>query len=93
MMFWILWAIDTAIAMVAVYFFVVGLGDGSVSSFNIGLWLLILLGLASVAGGSPWLKSVDRRGGATLLLLVLAVPGIVYGLFILRLLLAPPRWN
>ena len=34
----ILLAIDVAAALVAVYFFVVGIGDGSVSSFNIAIW-------------------------------------------------------
>jgi hypothetical protein len=93
MRFWILWVIDTAIALVALYFFFVGLADGSVSNFNIGLWLLILSGLASIVGGSLWLKSAGHPGLATVLLLILAVPGFLYGLFLLIVLLAPPRWN
>ncbi len=34
-LFWILWGIDAIVALIAVYFFIVGLSDGSVSSFNI----------------------------------------------------------
>ena len=93
MKFWILWAIDAIIAMVGLYFFLVGLADGSVSSFNIGLWLLILLVLTIVAGGSLWLKSAGRPGLAILLLLVLAVPGLLFGLFMVTLLVTAPRWN
>lgn len=93
MKFWIPWAIDAVIAIVALCFFLVGLGDGSVSSFNIGLWLLILLGLACVVGGSLRLKSLDRRGLATVLVLILAVPGVLCGLFFLVLLITAPRWN
>ena len=35
-------AIDAAAALVALYFFFIGLGDGSVSSFNIAIWLALL---------------------------------------------------
>jgi hypothetical protein len=91
--FWIPWAIDVVIAIVVLYFFLVGLADGSVSSFNIGLWLLILTGLGSIMGGSLWLKSAGHLGFAKVLLLILAVPGVLFGLFLLALVIAAPRWN
>lgn len=93
MRFWIPWAIDAVIALIALYFFFIGLADGSVSSFNIGLWLLILLGLAIVVGGGLWLRSAGRSGLAMVLLLILAVPGVLVGLFFAVLLIAAPRWN
>ena len=49
MKFWIAWAIDAVVAAIAVCFFLVGLADGSVSSFNIALWACILLVLAVFA--------------------------------------------
>ncbi len=42
-LFWILWGIDFIVALIAVYFFIVGLGDGSVTSFN-GALLAFLKG-------------------------------------------------
>lgn len=93
MRFWIPWAIDAVIALIALYFFFIGLADGSVSSFNIGLWLLVLLGLAIVVGGGLWLRSAGRSGLAMVLLLILAVPGVLVGLFFVVLLIAAPRWN
>ena len=51
-MFWLPWAVDAVIAAVAVFFFFVGLADGSVSSFNIVLWMVLLLAVAVVVGGS-----------------------------------------
>lgn len=39
-----------ATAATALAFFVIGIGDGSVSSFNMGLWLLLL----SVLGCVLW---------------------------------------
>jgi hypothetical protein len=93
MKFWTLWAIDAVIAMIGVYYFVVGLADGSVSSFNIGLWLQLLLVLVVVLGGGLWLKSAGRPGLATILVLLLALPGILYALFVVVLLITVPRWN
>lgn len=87
--FWIPWCIDVIVTLIFVYFFFVGLGDGSVSSFNIVLWLVILVGLAIVLGGSLALRSAARNGLATLLVTVLAVPSVLIGLLFLALLFAP----
>jgi vacuolar-type H+-ATPase subunit I/STV1 len=91
--FWFPCAVDVVIAIIVLYFFLVGLADGSVSSFNIGLWLLILLGLGSILGGSLWLKTAGHPALAMVLLLILAIPGLLYGLFLLALVIAAPRWN
>jgi hypothetical protein len=91
--FWFPWAIDVVIAIIVLYFFLVGLADGSVSSFNIGLWLLLLLGLGSILGGSLWLKTAGHPTLAMVLLLILTIPGLLYGLFLLALVIAAPRWN
>jgi len=91
--FWFPWAINVVIAIIVLYFFLVGLADGSVSSFNIGLWLLILLGLGSILGGSLWLKTAGHPTLAMVPLLILTIPGLLYGLFLLALLIAAPRWN
>ena len=93
MKFWFPWAIDVVIAIIVLYFFLVGLGDGSVSSFNIGLWLLLLLWLGSILVGSLWLKTAGHQTLAMVLLLILAIPGLLYGLFLLALVIAAPRWN
>jgi hypothetical protein len=91
--FWLLWAIDAVIASVALSFFFAGLADRSVSSFNIVLWITTLIALAAVVGGSLWLKSTGRIGLATILLLILAVPGVLFALYFLVLIVSGPRWN
>lgn len=93
MEFWIPWGIDAVVAIIVVCFFFVGLADGSVSSFNIGLWLMILSGLASVMGGSLWLKSAGRSGLAMFLLLIPAVPAVLYATFLAAVLIGGRRWN
>lgn len=91
--FWILWGFDACIALVALYFFFIGLGDGSVSSFNMGIWLIVLGGLAVILVGSLWLKGMGKLLLAKGLLGILAVPGLLYVLFMLLVIVSNPRWN
>lgn len=93
MKFWLVWGFDALIAAVVLFFFFAGLADGRVSSFNIGMWLVLLLGVAGVVGGSLRLRSIGRRGAAMAVLLVLAIPGLLCILFFLVVLITHPRWN
>ena len=93
MKFWIPWGIAAAVTVVAVFYFLAGLASGSVSSFNAGIWMLILLGTVSVSTGSLILKKCGRPGAGALLALVLALPGVIAVLFMLLILVTNPRWN
>ncbi|MFN4255040.1 MAG: osmoprotectant transporter permease [Saprospiraceae bacterium] len=91
--FWVLWWFDAIVACIALYFFFVGLGDGTVSSFNGGLWSLLLLGLAVILFGSQWLHAHGHPTLAMLLLAVLAVPAFFYLLIIVIAVIGGERWN
>lgn len=91
--FWILWSINAIIAAIVFYFFLWGLSDGTVSSFNIAIWLLLVGAVAAAVLGSLWLRAIGKTIIAIPLLLLLAVPGVLLGLFFLVLILAHPRWN
>ena len=93
MKFWLLWGWDAFIALVFLFFFFWGLADGTVSSFNIVLWLAVLTGLGVLVGGSLWLRAKGRLALAVALLLVLALPGALFALFFLAVLVLHPRWN
>jgi hypothetical protein len=93
MMFRVLLAIDIAAAAVVGYFFLVGLADGSVSAFNIELWTVILLGIAAVFAVGFVLRRAGRPVLACLILAILAVPALLYGLFLLVVILSGARWN
>ena len=93
MFFWIFLGIDLITAAVFVYFFFVGLADGSVSAFNIVLWLVTLGGIAAITGGGWTLNRGGRRRAANAVLAILAVPAFGFGLFMLMLILTNPRWN
>ena len=88
-----LWWLDALIAAIFVFFFFWGLADGTVSSFNIVLWLAILAGLAGVLAGSRRLKAKGHAAPALGLVLVLAIPGMLGVLFFLAVLILQPRWN
>lgn len=92
-LFWTLYGIDALIAAIFVFFFLWGLEDGTVSSFNIVLWLGTLGALAGILGGGWILQSKGLRWPAIGLLSVLAIPGFLVGLFFLALIILQPRWN
>jgi hypothetical protein len=93
MMFKILWALDAVVAVIFLLFFFLGLGDGSVSSFNMGLWLALLGGLAGVLFGSARLRAAGQRGLALALLALVAFPAVMFGLFMLIVIVAKPDFR
>jgi len=92
-LFWFLWAVDAIVAALVVFFFLVGIADGSVSSFNAHLWALMLAGVGGVVLGSLQLRARGRLQMATKLLWLLAAPGLGIGFFFLVLIVTHPRWN
>jgi hypothetical protein len=91
--FWLLFGIDAVAALVTLYFFVVGLGDGSVSSFNMELWLALLGGVAVVLGGGFVLNAKGQRGAAIGVLSILGMPAFLFGLFLLGIIILQPNWQ
>jgi hypothetical protein len=91
--FWLLWGFDALVALGFVYFFLIGIVDGSVSSFNITLWLVILGGLGSILGGSYFLRSKGHGSLAVSVLCLLAIPALAFLLIFLVILISNPRWN
>jgi hypothetical protein len=87
--FWLPWGVDVIVALVFIYFFVVGIGDGSVDSFNIVLWLVILCASAAVVGGSLALRASGHPVLAIALVTIVAVPSLLIGLLFLALLFTP----
>ena len=90
--FWILWIFNALMALVPIYFFFVGLADGSISSRNIGMWFLILLAVAVVLGGSYLLKG-HQMAIAKTLLIIAAIPGIIALLYLLIIVVGKPDFR
>lgn len=86
-------ACSLIVAAIAFVFFAIGLGDGSVSSFNMALWLALLGVVVAVPWAGHALRSRGKIGVAIAVLGIVAVPGFLGGLLVLLLLLLQPRWN
>ena len=91
--FWILLTVDALVAAIFLYFFLIGIADGTVSSFNIILWLGIIGGLGAVLGGGFFLRRSGRNVAAMCLLALVAVPALLSALGLVVILLSNPRWN
>ena len=91
--FWILWSFNALMALIPIYFFFVGLNDGSVSASNMGYWVMILLVVAVVIGGSLLLRNANQMNLAKGLLIVAAIPGVIAILFFAIVMISKPRWN
>ncbi len=91
--FWILWIFNALMCLIPVYFFFVGLGDGTITSRNIGLWFLILLVVAIVLVGSFLLKSANQMAIAKVILSVAAIPGVLALLYFIIVFTSKPNWH
>jgi hypothetical protein len=92
-LFWVFWGIDAIVALIALYFFFIGLADGSVSSFNMGLWLALLVVLAAVILGSLSLKAAGNLTLAKILTGLLAIPALLCLLFFIIVIASGQKWN
>ncbi len=91
--FWILWIFNAVMSLVPLYFFIVGLGDGSINNDNMGMWLIIMLVIAAILGGSYWLKESDHLTAAKVILGIATIPSVIAIIFFLTVLLSKERWN
>ena len=93
--FWILWSFSALMSLIPIYFFFIGLADGSITSRNLGLWGVILLVVAAILCGTLWLKDNDHFGLAKLILIFAAVPGLFVLLYFLIVITSgkKTRWN
>jgi len=91
--FRMLWGVDVVAAVIAVAFFFIGIADGSVSSFNVLLWVAVLGALAAVVLGSRALERRGMRLPAVALAAVLAIPALLFALMLLVMIVGGVRWN
>ncbi len=91
--FWILWIFNALMALVPVYFFFEGMADGSIDSNNWWMWMIILLVVGLILGGTYWLKTKNQVKAAKVLLIITAIPSILFILFFAFLIGSDVRWN
>lgn len=91
--YWILWIFSALVALVPVYYFLIGLNDGSITSRNILMWVALLLIVFLVLGGSWFLQANGHLGFAKGLLFIIVIPGVIGLLYILTVIFSKQRWN
>ncbi len=92
-LFWICWSLVLGATLVAFYYFFIGLTDGSVSQFNMGIWMVQVLGLPALLLGTYWLKSQDRLKTALALLSIPSLMVAAYLIFLVAVLFGNNKWN
>lgn len=93
MLFATLFALNVAVALVAFGFFIIGLADGTVTTFNILIWAA-MMGVLFSAPMAGWLLRLrGQRRLATVVLLPLAAVAVLGALAMLVLIVAPPSFR
>lgn len=88
-----LFAFALLVAATILYFFLWGVGDGTVSADNAGLWLILLVPAIGIPWGAAVLASSGRRVLAGVLLGLLAAPGALALLLLMLVMFSGARWN
>jgi hypothetical protein len=91
--FKILWVIAAIVSLIVLFFFVTGLADGTVNERNMMLWMGILAICAIALWGGPWLRHQQYPVLGLVVTAVVAVPSLLFGLFMLIAILSGSRWN
>jgi hypothetical protein len=89
----ILLVIDALMAAILLFFFIAGLQDGSVSSFNIKIWLAMLGGVGLILWAGLHFGARRQYLPAGAILATLALPGLAVALFLLALLGVDTNWH
>jgi len=92
-LFKISFGIDLLMGAIAIIFLFIGLADGSVNADHIGIWIGMMAAMALIIGGGLWLKNTGRTVLGTLLLMVLAIPSFLSGLFLLWFVVSGTQWR
>jgi len=92
-LFRISWGIDALMGAIAVVFFLIGRADGSVNADNIGIWITAMVAMAVIIGGGLWLKKSGHMVFGILLLMVLAIPSFLSGLFLFLFVVSGTQWR
>ena len=92
-LFGTLFALNVAVALVAFGFFIIGLADGTVTTFNILIWGAMMGVLFSVPMGAWLLRVRGQRRLGIAVLLPLAGVAVVGALAVLVMIVAPPSFR
>jgi hypothetical protein len=91
--FWILWIFNALMSLIPIFFFFEGLSAQTIDEDNWWMWVLILLVVGLVLGGTYWLKTKNQLVVAKVVLILASLPSILALIFILIAIFGDVRWN
>jgi len=91
--FRILWIIAAIVSLIALFFFVTGLADGTINERNMMLWMAILAICAMALLGGPWLRHHNYPTLGLVITAIVAIPSFLFGMFMLIAILSGSKWN
>lgn len=74
-LWWLLMGVDGVVVAIALFFFMIGTVDGSISFWNLGYWLMLWAFLLLPIWGGLALRRRGRPGLGALALAIPALPG------------------
>ena len=80
-------------AATVAFFFLWGLSDGAVTARNMLLWLALIGVVGGIYVAALRLRATGSSAAATVLMSLLAVPAVLFALFMIVITVAQPRWN
>jgi hypothetical protein len=92
-LFYIILAIDALVPIIAIFYFFVGISDGTVSSRNILMWILLLAALVLLWLACLYLYKAGWIKLAWTIAILLGLPAIIGLLYILMIMFGNVRWN
>ena len=78
--------VDVLVCLVITGFFLFGVADGSIGSYNIAMWVPLVAIPAAMLFVGMQLKEKGRTGAATALLAALAIPGLLGAAFVVLMI-------
>jgi len=91
--FWILWIFNALMSLIPLFFFFEGISARTINEDNWWMWVLILLVVGLVLGGTYWLKTKNQLVVAKVVLILASLPSILALIFILIAIFGDVRWN
>jgi hypothetical protein len=92
-LFLIVLAVDAIVPIIAIFYFFVGISDGTVSSRNIMMWVLLLAALVLLWLACLYFYKAGWIKLAWAIAILLGLPAMIGLLYILMFMFGNVRWN
>ena len=93
MLYRTLMAIALLVALFVLFFAFLDLGLGGVDREKLRLWLPLAAAAIAIPVAAAKLRAEGHNAASVVLLLIPAIPALLFALFMLAITISPVRWN